>query len=626
MNRDIGAAHQSDHVIRAGDVLRALRVMTPLMLAHPGPLLASVLAATISRVGATVVAGLGAYLVGRTVAGDRPEPVAAWVAALCALALLVGLARWLENWWSHVYAFRIVAELRVEVYRAVNRLSPAYLMRRPSSEAATLIMSEAERLEWLYAHIVPLAVATLIASGAGITVMWQLDPGLGAIMLTAALVLVLVPLVAGRLARRQGARLRESIAAMHLIATDGIQGMRDLLVSGGLPGFARRIAEADRSLLSSKLRYGRRSGLEAATSDLTQAAAVIAVLALAGSLTAAGRLSGEVVPFVIVLAGAVLGPLAMFVANSLQLGEVFGCAVRVSEVLTADPIVRAPAQAKPVDLTGRNELVKFDDVTFAYPTTTAEAADPSARDLVLEGVSFTVSRGETVAVTGMSGGGKSTCAALLVRFFDPTDGTIRLGGTDLRDLNPESIRDTVGLVTQETYLLHGTLRENLRLGDPCAGDGSILAAADMARLTDLIDRLPAGLDTVIDENGASLSGGERQRIAIARMLLREPEVLVLDEATTGLDPETDAALWAGLRATSADRATVTITHRRSGIAAADRVIVLDDGRIVEDGTPGELLARDDSRLRALLDDRAPQADPDFALASGEGTTEGETET
>lgn len=619
----------------AREVIAALRVMTPHMLAHGRPLLAAVIACTLSRVGATGVAGLGAYLVGATVAGTRPEPILAWTAALVALALGVGIARWLENWWSHVYAFRIVAELRLEVFRTINRLSPAYLMRRPSSEAATLIMSEAERLEWLYAHIVPLTFATFIASGAGITALWIIDPGLGLVLLAAALLLLVIPVAAGRLARRQGSALRERITAMHRIVTDGIQGMRDVLASGGFTGYARRIREADQALLGSKLAYGRRTGIEAAGSDLVQAAAVIGVVALAAGLITTDRIPADAVPFVIVLAGAVLGPLAMFVANSLQLGEVFGCAVRVAEVLTAPALITAPADPTPVDLSGTEtvgtdlgtdqdldgtvdlgpgeELVRVEDVHFAYP---------GSRREVLAGVSFTLRRGETLAITGASGSGKSTCAALLVRFFDPDSGSIRLGGTDLRELDPAELRRTVGLVTQETFLFHGSLRDNLRLGDPTAGDASLLAAAHMAHLGGLLDRLPEGLDTILDENGSSLSGGERQRIAIARALLLEPEVLILDEATTGLDPDTDTALRTALAETADQRATLFISHRRSTIASADRIIVIDDHRIVESGTPEVLLGRR-GRLGELLD---PEPTQTRVLTVGEGPTESETET
>jgi ATP-binding cassette subfamily C protein len=270
---------------------------------------------------------------------------------------------------------------------------------------------------------------------------------------------------------------------------------------------------------------------------------------------------------------------------------------RVFEVLDLQPLIDEPSAPVPVP-TGAVD-VELDRVTFAYPAADkvslasledVAALDTRGGEVVLRDVSFAVSPGQVVALVGSSGSGKSTIASLIPRLYDVDAGTVRVGGVDVRDLSFASLASLVGVVSQETYLFHATVRENLRFAKPDATDEEIELAADAARIHELIASLPEGYDTVVGERGYRFSGGEKQRIAIARTILRNPPILVLDEATSSLDTETERQVQEALDRLSAGRTTIAIAHRLSTVYDADQIVVLDGGRVVERGTHEELVA------------------------------------
>jgi ABC-type multidrug transport system fused ATPase/permease subunit len=289
---------------------------------------------------------------------------------------------------------------------------------------------------------------------------------------------------------------------------------------------------------------------------------------------------------------------------------------RVFEVLDLEPLIADKPDARTVPA-GPVE-VELDDVRFAYPSadkvslaSLEEVANLDTRggEEVLHGISLHAEPGQVVALVGSSGAGKSTIAQLLSRLYDVDAGAVRLNGTDVRDLSAESIRATVGMVTQDGHLFHETIRENLRLARPDASDDDLWAALRRARLADLVASLPDGLATVVGERGYRLSGGERQRLTIARLLLKQPRVVILDEATASLDSTSEAAVQDALGEALIGRTAIVIAHRLSTIRAADAILVIEDGRVVERGTHDQLLARRGRYTELYETQFGPQEDP-----------------
>ncbi len=385
-------------------------------------------------------------------------------------------------------------------------------------------------------------VATTVAATAAMGV---IDPVLAAVLVPFVVAVGTVPFWLRRRAGAQGQRLRDELGTLSAEVVDGVQGLRELVVFGQGPAYARSLARS-RSVARHQLTYGRRAGAELAAGDGLQALGMLAILATAGALVIGGSVSRSLYPLVTLLAVYALAPLAAVSQTARELGQIRACARRVFTV------IEHPA-------------------AVSDPTGPAEA-------------------GETVALVGHSGAGKSTCANLLLRFWDPDSGAVSLGGVNLRDWPAEGVRDRVALVPQEVYLFNSSLRDDIRLGRPNATDSEIHAAARQANIHDfIVGELAEGYDTICGERGAELSGGQRQRIAIARALLKDTPVLVMDEAVSNLDAENEQAVQDAMAHVAHGRTALLIAHRLSTIRSADRIVVLAAGQVTETGTHDELI-------------------------------------
>lgn len=562
------------------DRRRALLRLAPTLGRRRSRFLAVTGATAAARLGALGTAIAAAWMVGRAVDGDGAGDLTApTVVLLVAVAVRV-VAVWVEMWLAHDLAYLVMADIRLDVFDGLERLAPGRLLGHRTGDLAAAAMGDVESLEWFYAHAVAqfVVLATIPVTAVGILTV--VDGRLAATLAPFVLAVVTVPFWLARRADQQGAALRSNLGELNADAVDAVQGLRELVAFGAADAFRARLDLRSQRLSAAQRAHGSRSGFEAAAGDALVAFAMVAVLAVAAALAHRGDLADDLVPMVAILAGASLAPITEIVGGLRNLGVLRAAAARVYAVADAPATVAdLPAAG---DAVGDAPDVCFDNVHFRYGD-----GQPS----VLRGVTFRVGPGETIALVGRSGAGKSTCAHLLLRFWDPDHGSVSLGGHDLRGLTQAAVRRSVSLVPQDAYLFNDSIAENIRLGRPDATDDDVGLAARRALVTEFTDDLPDGLDTVVGERGATLSGGQRQRVAIARALLRDSPVLVLDEAVSNLDTVGERALQRALDEARTGRATIVIAHRLSTIRAADRVVVLADGRVLDEGTHGELLGR-----------------------------------
>ena len=508
--------------------------------------------------------------------GGDYQPYLVW---LWVLAPLAGVLHWLESWIAHDMAFRLLAEMRIDAFRKLDALAPAYLTRRRTGDLMSLATHDIELIEYFFAHTVaPAFVAVLVPAGVLAALAWA-SPWIALALLPFLAAVALSPFLRRAKVDRLGSEAREAAGELGAYAVDSVQGLGEILTFRG----ARRRADgldrlADRHV-GLRLPFfaeltGQQSLLEALT-GLGGLAVVVTGAVLAGQ----GAVEPALLPLLALLAMAAFLPVSEIAQIGRQLADTLG-ATRRYYALENEPIPVADGPGAPPAKAAAAGIA-LEDVTFAYPGQNRQA---------LSRISFEIPAGKTIALVGASGAGKTTTAQLLMRFWDPDRGRIRLDGTDLRDFALDDLRGRIALVAQDTYLFNDTLRHNVMIARPDASEAELEAAIAHAALTDLVETLPDGLDALVGERGASLSGGQRQRVAIARAFLKDAPILILDEATSHLDAVNEAAVRRALDVLKADRTTIVIAHRLSTIRDADKIVVLDEGRLVESGTHDELAA------------------------------------
>ncbi|WP_405711205.1 thiol reductant ABC exporter subunit CydD [Streptomyces xanthophaeus] len=538
-------------------------------------------------VGLMAVSG---WLISR--ASEQPPVLYLMVAVTATRAFGMGRAvfRYAERLVSHDAVLRMLADLRVAVYRRLERIAPAGLREHRRGDLLARLVADADALQdyWLR-WLLPLGTAVLVGTGSVAFTTWLL-PEAGAVLAAGLLAAgVGVPLVSGACARRAERRLAPARGELATRVADLLSGTAELTVAGALQDRKNRARQSDGVLTGIAARGAAATGLGSGLSALVCGLTVVASAAVAAGAVHEGRLSG------VAMAVAVLTPLAAFESVAgLPLAvqyrqRVRRSAERVYEVIDAPVPVAEPEAPQPLPAEA-----------FPLRLTGLSARHPGQERDALHGLDLTLEAGRRLAVVGPSGSGKTTLAQVLLRFLDPSEGAYTLGGTDARLLDGDDVRTVVGLCAQDAHLFDSSVRENLRLARTGASEEQLRDALAAARLLEWADGLPDGLDTLVGEHGERISGGQRQRLALARALLADFPVLVLDEPAEHLDLATADALTADLLAATEGRTTVLITHRLAGLEAVDEVLVLDHGTVVQRGAYEELVATE-GPLRRLLD-------------------------
>lgn len=476
---------------------------------------------------------------------------------------------------------RVVADLRGDVFAHLTSLSPAFFDEARTGEMISRLTADTTQVKAAAGTSVSIALRNFVLFvGAG-TMMVVTSPRLSAFVL-AAIPLIVLPLYAfGRAVRRRTRFAQDTLADASGYAAELIGAVRVLQAFTNERLGVARFREAVERAFSAARDSIRARALLTAVAIFLVAASVVVVLwigaqdVLAGKITP-GRL-GQFILYAVLAAGA-LGSLSEIGG---EVAQASGAAERLFEILAVKPAIVAPENPLVLPLPPRGEAA-FAEVSFSYPT--------RERLPTLRGVTFDVRQGEKLAIVGPSGAGKSTIFHLLLRYYDPTAGRITLDGVRLSDVDPAALRARIALVPQDSVMFAASVRDNIRFGRPDAADVEVRRAAEHAHAAAFIAALPEGFDTAVGERGVTLSGGQRQRIAIARAILRDAPLLLLDEATSSLDAESETQIAAALATLMRERTTIVIAHRLATVLSCDRILVMDDGRIVEEGTHQTLAA------------------------------------
>ena len=547
---------------------------------------AIVVGAGISRVAAFIGVGIvGALAVAAVKTGGSFGYL---LILLGLLAPLAGLLHWIESWLAHDIAYRLLAEMRIDLFRKLDALAPAYLVRRRSGDLIALAAQDIETVEYFFAHTVaPALVAILVPTTVLLTLFFVAWP-IALAILPFILYAALAPWVLRAKIDRLGAVARDRLGLLAGYVTETIQGLSDLVAFQAVGRRREGFMTAVGDYQTVRLQLLHDLTAQTAQLEICTGLGGLAVAIVGAILVAHGQLAATMLPLLILLSLSSFLPISEIAQVSRQLADTIASTRRLFTVHHERPAVVDGTLRPPAPVGGSS--ISFEGVDFAYP---------GARRPALQAVALDIPAGATVAIVGPSGAGKTTLANLLLRFWDPGAGRILIDGVDLRDFVLDHLRGRVSLVSQDTYLFNDSLRANVALARPDADEKAIYRALDQAALSEFIISLPEGLDTRVGERGVQLSGGQRQRVAIARAFLKNAPTLVLDEATSHLDAVSEAQVRTALDALMRERTTIVIAHRLSTVRNADFLVVLDRGRVAEIGSHAELVARNGLYARLI---------------------------
>lgn len=523
-----------------------------------------------------------ALAVRRILDGGGWTAIAGLVVAVAGLTLLRAALIFAGEVLAKKVSSVVKTKLRLRLFAQLLLLGPGYLEHTETGKVQATLVDGVEALESYVGYYLPHAVVSVVVPICIVVVIVSLDPLIGVVVLAFALAVPLIPRIWDRILGEYGQRHWAAYSSLDAQFVDSMQGMVTLKALNASERRGEQLRAASQALYRATMAQLSISMIRNGLVGFAMSAGVALAVGIGSFQVVAGELGIAALLIILFLSAECFRPLveldAYWHAGYMGISASTG----IFELLDTEPGIRDATAGRTGVATSPGGEIALHDVTFRYSSDARPA---------LEDVSLQIREGETVAIVGSSGAGKTTVASLLLRFFDPQEGRLTFGETDFRDIPLDHLRRSIGYVSQDTYLFGGTIEDNLRIGRPDATPEAIRDAAGKANIHAFIQSLPDGYDTIVGERGAKLSGGERQRIAIARALLKDAPVLILDEATSNLDGANEAAIRQALSLLAQGRTTIIIAHRLSTVVHADRIVALDSGRVAESGRHGDLVSR-----------------------------------
>ena len=480
-----------------------------------------------------------------------------------------GLFAFLEMYECHLVSYGVIEKIRNLLYDSISKTAPQSTGKKRSGSITSVFVEDVEATEVFYAHTAGSYIIAFVCTVLYLTALSFLSFKISAAVFAACILVAAVPYFFNPITKKIGEEIRDGLAEVNAEAVDTVQGLREILIFGKEKKYIEKVAADTLRLNKKEIRDGRFKGLHSLVINLITSAVLISTILLAHSEVIAGSLKPEMVSVVIIFSLFAFVPIMSVSVTAGSMNISNGAAKRILDILEEEPAVKDRVPYIPQNKYSVKGNIEFKDVKFSYEKNTE----------VLHEVNFTVKAGESIALTGESGAGKSTIANLLMRFYEPDSGAIYIDGKNIKDIHQNSLRDIIAYVPQDVYLFNKTIKENISLACPDASDEEIKQAAKVAMADGFIKRLEQGYDTNVGERGVQLSGGEKQRIAIARAVLKNSPILLMDEAVSNLDSESEALFRQALNNIRKNKTIITIAHRPSTIKEADRVIKIENGKI-----------------------------------------------
>lgn len=481
-----------------------------------------------------------------------------------------GLFAFLEMYECHLVSYGVIEKIRNLLYDSISKTAPQSTGKKRSGSITSVFVEDVEATEVFYAHTAGSYIIAFVCTVLYLTALSFLSFKISAAVFAACILVAAVPYFFNPITKKIGEEIRDGLAEVNAEAVDTVQGLREILIFGKEKKYIEKVTADTLRLNKKEIRDGRFKGLHSLVINLITSAVLISTILLAHSEVIAGSLKPEMVSVVIIFSLFAFVPIMSVSVTAGAMNISNGAAKRILDILEEEPAVKDRVPYIPQNKSSVKGNIEFKDVKFSYEKGTE----------VLHGVNFTVKAGESIALTGESGAGKSTIANLLMRFYEPDSGAIYIDGKNIKDIHQNALRDIIAYVPQDVYLFNKTIKENISLACPDTSDEEIKQAAKVAMADGFIKRLEQGYDTNVGERGVQLSGGEKQRIAIARAVLKNSPILLMDEAVSNLDSESEALFRQALNNIRKNKTIITIAHRPSTIKEADRIIKIENGKIV----------------------------------------------
>jgi ATP-binding cassette, subfamily B, bacterial len=566
---------------RSRSSLAALKPLAPYAFAHRGRIALALVALVIASAATLVVPIAVRRMIDFGFSDSNAGLIRAYFLAMIGVVAVLSLASGARYYLVMTLGERVVADLRADLFTHLTRLDPSFFDGEKTGDIASRLSADTTQLKATFGSSASLALRNLFLFVGAITMMVVTSPKLSAFVLAAIPIIVLPLYAAGRSVREKSRQAQDRLADATALAAESLSAVRVMQSFLAETFAAGRYRDAAFGAYEAARATSQARAVVTAAALFLAFGSIVVVLWLGAQQVIAGQMTGGALSQFVLFAVFGAGALGQLSEVWNEVSQAAGAAGRIGEIMAVKPRILAPAQplklAKPV----LGELA-FRDISFAYPGREDGA--------VLRGVSFRVAPGETVAIVGPSGAGKSTLFQLALRFYDPASGSVALDGVDIARLDPADLRAEIALVPQDAFIFGASIADNIAYGAPGATREAVVAAAKRAAADGFISALPRGYDTPLGERGVTLSGGERQRIAIARAILKNAPVLLLDEATSALDAESETLVQGALETLMNGRSTLVIAHRLATIVNAHRILVIEAGRLVEEGSHASLMA------------------------------------